>query len=86
MFIISIAGTQVLQMATETEHQSVPGPDAISRYFCEYCVCGLCVRASDTLEFLQESRAMYASSTEHVIFVFLLGTGCTSLLPIMQAI
>ena len=86
MFINSFAGTQVLQMATKIGHQSVPGPDAISRYFCEYCVCGLCVRASDSLGSLRELRAMYASFAKHDSVVFMLKIGCASLLPTMQAI
>ncbi len=86
MIINSFTGTQALQMATKIGHQSVLGPDAISRYFCEYCVSGLCVRASDTLGSLRESRAMYASSMKHDSVVLLLSLGCASLFPTMQAI
>ena len=86
MIINSFAGTQVLQMATKIGHQSVLGPDAISRYFCEYCVCGLCVRASDTLGSLREFRAMYASFMKHDSVIFLLNLGCASLFPTMRAI
>ena len=67
MFVISAARTQLLQMAMHIGHRKIPGPDAISRYFCGYCVCGLCVRASDTLKSLQESRATYASSMKHIV-------------------